>query len=89
MKLSEAIEVLSNHNIWRKGDDENATMTNPKKLGIAIDTLISEFEKRNTNMFKQIHLENSFTEEQMEKAWTDGAKCGKYRGRIFDIKKYI
>ena len=44
MDVKEAIEVLKHHNVWRRGEDESAIMTNPKRLGIAIDTVIIEFE---------------------------------------------
>ena len=44
MEIKEAIKVLKHHNVWRKGDDENAIMTNPKRLGVAIDVVVNEFE---------------------------------------------
>lgn len=44
MKLTESIQVLKNHNKWRRGEDDTLEMTDPKKLGIAIDTVVNEFE---------------------------------------------
>jgi hypothetical protein len=47
MEVKKAIQVLKDHNIWRRFDDENSKspeMTDPKKLGIAIDKVVSEFE---------------------------------------------
>jgi len=43
MKLEEAIKILKEHNIWRRGA-EDVKMTNPKELGIAIDTVVSNYE---------------------------------------------
>lgn len=48
MELKEAILLLKKHNEWRRdlphdlGDGKE--MVNPKKLGIAIDKVVSEFE---------------------------------------------
>lgn len=44
MEIKEAIQVLKDHNIWRRCEDEKLKMTDPKKLGIAIDTVVNEFE---------------------------------------------
>lgn len=47
MEIKEAIQVLKDHNVWRRFDDENSEspeMTDPKKLGIAIDTVVNKFE---------------------------------------------
>jgi ribosomal protein S27AE len=47
MELKEAIQLLKDHNIWRRYDgeiSESPKMTDPKKLGIAIDTVVNEFE---------------------------------------------
>ena len=38
MKTAEAIEILEQHNNWRRGADTEST--NPKNLGIAIETAI-------------------------------------------------
>ena len=43
MKLKEAIRVLKNHNCWRKWIMWYA-MTTPKKLWIAIDMIVNEYE---------------------------------------------
>lgn len=44
MELKQAIQVLKDHNMWRKGENEELQMTDPKKLGIAIDTVVNKFE---------------------------------------------
>lgn len=48
MELKEAIQLLKSHNEWRREEREQIgqglKMTDPKKLGIAIDTVVSEFE---------------------------------------------
>tara|TARA_R110000772_G_scaffold35637_9_gene85851 strand:+ start:3204 stop:3524 length:321 start_codon:yes stop_codon:yes gene_type:complete len=48
MELKEAIQLLKSHNEWRREDREQIghglKMTDPKKLGIAIDKVVSEFE---------------------------------------------
>jgi len=38
MQLKEAIEILQKHNEWRRGSEIEPT--DPKLLGIAIDTVI-------------------------------------------------
>ena len=43
MELEEAIGILKDHNIWRRGS-EDVEMTNPKELGIAIDTVVNNYE---------------------------------------------
>lgn len=47
MKIQEAIAILEAHNKWRR--DQNVPskyeMTDPKMLGIAIDTAIRELKK--------------------------------------------
>ena len=35
--LNETIQILINHNYWRRGGDEVAEMADPTALGIAID----------------------------------------------------
>lgn len=47
MEIKEAIQLLKHHNLWRRynGDiKESQEMVDPKKLGIAIDTVVSDFE---------------------------------------------
>tara|TARA_B100001167_G_C16774583_1_gene310391 strand:- start:9976 stop:10290 length:315 start_codon:yes stop_codon:yes gene_type:complete len=44
MEIKEAIQVLKDHNIWRRGEDEELKITDPKELGLAIDTVVNEFE---------------------------------------------
>jgi len=41
MNIQEAISVLKTHNEWRRGAETE--MTNPTKLGIAIDVILEYF----------------------------------------------
>lgn len=53
MELKEAIQLLKDHNNWRRYDgeiSESPKMTDPKKLGIAIDKVVNEFENLFTNL---------------------------------------
>ena len=43
MPLDETIEILSTHNEWRRGGD--GEMTDPKKIGYAIDRAINILQK--------------------------------------------
>lgn len=44
MTLKDAIEILRKHNKWRRGDD-SVPETNPNTLGLAIDTIIKDFDE--------------------------------------------
>ena len=47
MKLKEAIQLLKEHNLWRRYDGkigEGPKMIEPEKLGIAIDKVVNKFE---------------------------------------------
>ena len=46
MTLQEAIKILKEHNLWRRGDDSE--MINPTTLGIAIDLIVSECESKSS-----------------------------------------
>lgn len=48
MTINEAIELLKQHNKWRRGF-EKTPMTNPTDLGIAIDTIVKHYEKQKKN----------------------------------------
>jgi len=55
MKLKEAIQILKDHNTWRRFDgtsdasiESYPSMAAPRDLGIAIDTLVSHFETQKT-----------------------------------------
>lgn len=43
MLIPDAIEILKNHNKWRRGDD-SIKMVNPTILGKAIDTVVNSLE---------------------------------------------
>ena len=50
MKLKEAIQILKDHNLWRRYDGkigEGPKMAQPRDLGIAIDTVVSHSESKN------------------------------------------
>jgi len=50
MKLKEAIQLLKEHNLWRRYDGkigEGPKMAQPRELGIAIDTVVKHFETQN------------------------------------------
>jgi hypothetical protein len=52
MKLKEAIQLLKDHNVWRRYDGkigEGPKMIEPEKLGIAIDKVVNKFE--NTSIY--------------------------------------
>ena len=48
MELSEAIKILKHHNKWRrsKEDFNPFTMVNPKQLGVAIDTVVNQYQSK-------------------------------------------
>ena len=50
MNIEKAIEILELHNKWRRDNNSKYEMAEPKELGIAIDTVVSEF--------KNLHLQN-------------------------------
>jgi hypothetical protein len=49
MTLEKAIEVLTAHNIWRRGPGDGSYFVNkgqdPKEIGLAIDFAIAELEQ--------------------------------------------
>lgn len=49
MDIDKAIEILKQHNEWRRCNDLFSTkkMVNPKELGIAIDVVIEELTNKN------------------------------------------
>lgn len=80
MEVKQAIQVLKDHNKWRKGEDEELQMTDPKKLGISIDTVVNKFE----NLFLSDFSTRSFNELEMlaedlecVKMWLDDKKAPK------------
>ena len=50
MKLKEAIQILKDHNEWRRFNSvglsrkSDPKMAQPRELGIAIDTVVKHFE---------------------------------------------
>ena len=56
MKLKKAIQILKDHNEWRRFDavsdlpiESDPKMAHPRDLGIAIDTVVSHFESKKTD----------------------------------------
>jgi hypothetical protein len=56
MKLKQAIQILKDHNTWRRFQGANnmptesyPSMAHPRELGIAIDTVVWHFETKNTD----------------------------------------
>ena len=53
MKLKEAIQILKDHNEWRRFNSidlpktSDPKMAQPRELGIAIDTVVKNFETQN------------------------------------------
>lgn len=53
MKLKEAIQILKDHNEWRRFNSidlpktSDPKMAHPRELGIAIDTVVKHFETQN------------------------------------------
>lgn len=48
MDIEKAIQVLEEHNKWRRGSDE-ITMGNATEIGIAIDTVLEAVKEVNTD----------------------------------------
>jgi len=52
MKIKRAIQILKNHNEWRRFNsidlpkESDPKMAHPRELGIAIDTVVSHFENK-------------------------------------------
>ena len=46
MEIKEAIEILENHNYWRRDNSvpSETEMISPKELGIAIDKIVEHFK---------------------------------------------
>lgn len=44
MTIDDCILILTNHNKWRRGDDEYR-MADPERLGLAIDFAIEELHR--------------------------------------------
>jgi len=56
MKLKEAIQILKDHNKWRRFQgmsdapkESDPKMSHPRELGIAIDTVVNHFESKKTD----------------------------------------
>ena len=43
--LADTIAILTQHNIWRRGDDDLVKMPDPTELGLAIDNAVRILRK--------------------------------------------
>jgi len=43
MTLKRAIQILEQHNEWRRGENEDLKMQNPTNLGTAIDVVVDYY----------------------------------------------
>jgi hypothetical protein len=66
MNIERAIEILELHNKWRRDNDGKYEMAKPKELGVAIDTVVSEFK----NLHLQCVSQRSELLSDLEK-WLD------------------
>ena len=71
MEIKNAIKVLKSHNKWRRGCDIE-TMSNPTTLGVAIDTVIRNFEKTEsfeklTDVNIQLEMDRNWFKKKSEK----------------------
>lgn len=59
IQIKQAIDILKTHNRWRRGDIDDET--NPTKLGIAIDIIISHLEiEKSKEKFELLREFSSF-----------------------------
>jgi hypothetical protein len=55
MKIKQAIQILKDHNEWRRFNSidlpktSDPKMAHPRELGIAIDTVVKHFESKKTD----------------------------------------
>ncbi len=51
MTVQEAIQILKEHNKWRRGNEDiPGQMTNPTELGVAIDTVVNHYKNVDVNI---------------------------------------
>jgi len=48
MNTTEAIEILTRHNQWRRGEDETINQLQPMEIGIAIERAVAVIEAAQT-----------------------------------------
>ena len=68
MEIDEAIKLLKQHNAWRRDNTGDAEPVQPKKLGIAIDVIVSHFESENKHA--------CITHEDDEEDYIECLGCG-------------
>jgi hypothetical protein len=73
MKIKQAIQILKDHNEWRRFDSidlpktSDPKMAQPRELGIAIDTVVKYFETQNiVNNCKACGIETEDKAEHCE-----------------------
>ena len=47
MTIQQAVQILEQHNKWLRAVTDPIAMTDPKALGIAIDTIVAHFKSHN------------------------------------------
>ena len=78
MKLKEAIQILKEHNLWRRYDGkigEGPKMIEPEKLGIAIDKVVNKFENLSIYGVSEMFFCHASTEKKC-KEQCDMCKIG-------------
>lgn len=78
MKLNEAVEILKQHNIWRRSEVESAIMGSPTQLGIAIDTIINHYEG---NVLDNTNKTQSETVNDSMEVKKTNCKCDKTKSK--------
>jgi hypothetical protein len=46
MELRDATTLLALYNRWRRGEDENLDMPNPREIGVALDVVLAALRER-------------------------------------------
>ena len=58
MAKPEALLILRDHNVWRRGDDDNIEMQEPKSLGKAIDVAVEALQELCRQELEAIGIRN-------------------------------
>lgn len=78
----EAIEILTFHNKWRRGDDTNP-MQNPTLLGIAIDKILKDSEPVE---YQVTYLQDTYDCETCGSSYADGYEIRKNGELVYTMK---
>ena len=58
MEIKKAVEILENHNKWRRDNDNIYPSTSPIQLGLAIDTIVDHFKYTSGNVEQSVNPEH-------------------------------